>query len=52
MVSKGVREEGQGQVRGMGLRYKLLCMKQMSDKDISYSTENYNHYLIVTYNGV
>ena len=33
-------------------RYKLLCIKQISNKDILYSTENYMHCIVITYNGV
>ena len=44
---------GAGTNSGYGIkRYKLLCMQQISNKDILYSTEDYNHYLIITYNGV
>ena len=33
-------------------RYKLLCIKQISSKDTLYSTGNYSHYLLITFNGV
>ena len=37
---------------GYGIkRYKLLCIKQMSNKDILYSIGNYSHCLIITFNG-
>ena len=32
--------------------YKLLCIKQRSNKDISYSTGNYSHFLVITSKGV
>ena len=32
-------------------RYKLLNIKQIN-KDILYSTGNYTHYLVITYNGI
>lgn len=33
-------------------RYKLLRIKQVSNKDVLDSTENYGHYLVITYKGV
>ena len=47
------REKGRGerQIKDMGLTYKVLYTKQISNKDILYSTRNYNH-LVITYNGV
>ena len=32
--------------------YKLLCIKQISNKDILYSKGNYSHYLVITFNRV
>ena len=32
----------------MGL-IKLLCIKQVSNKDISYNTGNYSHYFLITF---
>ena len=32
--------------------YKVLCIKQISNKDILYSTKTYSHYLVITGNGV
>ena len=47
------RGKGGGAKQGYGIkRYKLLCIKQISNKDILYSTGNYSHYLIITFNGV
>ena len=31
--------------------YKLLYLKQISNKNLLYSTENYIQYLVITYNG-
>ena len=46
MVTKGVGEE-------YGIkRYKLLYIKQRSNKDLLYSTGNYIQYLVITYNGI
>ena len=33
-------------------RYKPLCIKLITSKDILYSTGNYSYYLIITYDGV
>ena len=32
-------------------RYKLLYIKELSNKDLLYSMGNYAHYLVITYNG-
>ena len=37
--------EGKGEVIK---RYKSRCIKQMSNKDILYNTENYIHCLVIT----
>ena len=46
------REQG-GTKKEYGInRYKLLYIKQISNKDLLYSTGNYTQYLIITYNGI
>ena len=32
-------------------RYKLLYIKQITNKDLLYSTENYIQYFVIAYNG-
>ena len=52
MVTSREREEG-GTRQGEGIkRYKLLCVKKISSKDILCSTENYSYYFVITFNGV
>ena len=42
-----------GKRKGEGIkRYKLLCIKYISNQAIVYNTGNYSHYLVVTFNGV
>ena len=43
-------EGGTNQEYGI-IRYKLPCRKQISNKDLLYSTGNYIQYLVITYNG-
>ena len=50
VVMKG-EGEGGGANKGYGIN-KLLCIKQISNKDILYSTEKYSHYFVITLNGV
>ena len=39
--------------KGVGIhRYKLLYIKQKTNKDLLYSTGNYIQYLAITYNGI
>ena len=46
-------EEGRRrQDTGGRLRYRRLCIKEMSNKHILYSAENYSHYFIIALNGV
>ena len=33
-------------------RYKLLCIKQIHNKDKLCSTGSYSHYLVINFNGV
>ena len=41
--------EGKGTNQGYGIkRYKLLYIKQISNKDTMYSTENHSKYLVIT----
>jgi len=50
MVTKG--ERGEGIKWEMGTkRYILLHIKQITNKDLLYSPENYVQYLIITYSG-
>ena len=56
------REQASGYHRGVGRqrgklgveikRYKLLCIKQIQNKDKLCSTGSYSHYLIINFNGV
>ena len=36
----------------MSNRYKLLYVKQISNKDLPYSVEHYTQYLVITYNEI
>ena len=36
--------------RGKGLSEKLLCVKQISNKDVLYSMRKYNHYFVINLN--
>ena len=49
-LAKG-KGEGEGQMRDVGLTdtNSNLYIKQISNQNILYSTENYTHYLIITY---
>ena len=50
MVTKEERKEEINNL-GDGInRYILLFIKQINNKDLLYSTENYIQYLIITYN--
>ena len=51
-LAKG-KAEGEGQMRVVGLTdtHSNLYIKQISNQNILYSTENYTHYLIITYQG-
>ena len=45
-------KDGEGQIRDMAFnRYKLLYIKQISNKDLLYNTGNYIQYVVITYNG-
>ena len=47
------RGKAAGATEGYWLdRHKVPSIKWTSNKDILYSTENYSHYLIITFNGV
>ena len=53
------RKQTYGYQRGWGEKnqqfginiYTLLYIKQISNKDLLYSTGNYTQYLVITYNG-
>ena len=48
-------EEGSrgGTNQGYGInRHKLLCVKQISNKDLWYTTGNYSHYPVTAFNRV
>ena len=51
-LAKG-KGEGEGQMRDVGLTdtNSNLYIKQISNQNILYSTENYTHYLMITYQG-
>ena len=53
-VSIRERRMSEGYIRETGLRdmnYELLGIKQISNKGILYSTGNYGHYHVITFNG-
>ena len=51
-LPKRRRKQG-GTNQGYGInRYKLLCIKYISNKDTLYGTGNYTHYLVLTYNRI
>ena len=50
MVTQGEKGGGINQEYRIK-RYKLLYIKQISNKDLLYSTWNYIQYLLITYNG-
>ena len=33
-------------------RYSLLCIKQISNKDVFYRPGNDSHYLVISFNGI
>ena len=52
MVTKGEREGGGINQEEYGINmYKLLYIKQISNKDLLYSTGNYIQHHVITYNG-
>ena len=50
MVTKGERGGGINQEFGINI-YTLLYTKQITNKDLLYSTGNYTQYLVITYKG-
>ena len=50
MVTKGENQEGIIQEFGIKI-YTLLYIKDKTDKDPQYSTENYTQYFVTTFNG-
>ena len=50
MVNKGERGGGINQEFGINI-YTLLYIKQITNKDLLYSTGNYAQYFVITYTG-
>ena len=51
-LPKGKKGGGAGINQEFGIKiYILLYRKQITNKDLLYTTENYIQYLIITYNG-
>ena len=50
MVTKGEGRGGINQQGGINI-YTLLYIKQIINKDLLYSTENYTQYFLMTYKG-
>ena len=46
------REQTSGESEVGISKYKLLCIKYISNEDILHSTEYYSRYLEITYNGI
>ena len=42
--------QGEGLIRNLGLTCPLLYIKQITNKDLLYSTGNYTQYLVIIYN--
>ena len=52
MVTKGEKQGWVGVKLGVwDNRYTLVCMKQINNEDLLYSTGDSNQYLMITYNG-
>ena len=51
VVTKGEKEEEENSEFGIN-KYKLVCIRSISNRDILYSTESYSHYFITTFNEV
>ena len=51
VVTKGEKEEEENSEFGIN-KYKLVCIRLISNRDILYSTESYSHYFITTFNEV
>ena len=51
MITKGGKgERGIKQEFGIN-RYTLLYIKQLTNKDLQYNTENYTQYFVISYKG-
>ena len=50
-MAKGEREGGTNSEYGIN-RYKRLYIKEISNKDLLYSTGNYIQYLVINYNEI
>ena len=48
VVTKGERDKLRDGIN----RYKQLYIKEVSNKDLPYSTGNYTQYLVITYRGI
>ena len=51
MVTDRDRKQGGARLGHKIKKQKLQCIKYISHKDVLYSTGDYSHYLIVTFNG-
>ena len=51
IVTKGKREGGIYQKFSTNILYILLYVKQISNRNLLYSTGNYTKYFVITYNG-
>ena len=52
VATSGKREGGQARQGYEIMRYQLLGIKQINNKDTLYNTGKYSHYLAITLNGV
>ena len=41
----------EGKIRSMGLKTICSYIKKISNNDILFSTRNYSHYIVVSFNG-
>ena len=52
LLIKKLRQRGEWQDRGMGLRDRNYSIKYISRQDTLYNTGNYSHHFVITLNGV